>query len=283
MKNLIVTLVLILVSIFLSWAGSDYGESYNGIPTFTLCVAAAFVINWLAFIPAYIFQTEKFYDLTGSVTYLTLTIVTLILHPANTTVTYILAALVIIWSLRLGTFLFTRIHRTGQDDRFDHIKPNFIRFFNAWGIQALWVVLTAAPVYIVLTSSVQAVTSIYTYVGLAIWILGFGIEVVADHQKSTFRKNPDNKGQFIQSGLWSKSRHPNYFGEIVLWLGVTIIAFPILKGWQHIALISPLFVTFLLTRVSGIPMLEDKADKKWGDQKDYISYKKNTPALIPKI
>ena len=119
--------------------------------------------------------------------------------------------------------------------------------------------------------------------GFVIWVLGFAIEVIADNQKSRFRENPGNKGMFIQSGLWSKSRHPNYFGEITLWVGIAIIALPVLHGWQWIALLSPVFVTILLTRVSGIPLLEKKADKKWGGQQDYEEYKKNTPVLIPKL
>ena len=122
-----------------------------------------------------------------------------------------------------------------------------------------------------------------TLVGFLVWAVGFAIEVVADSQKSRFSANPDNKGKFIQTGLWSRSRHPNYFGEIMLWIGVAIIALPVLRGWQWVALISPVFVTLLLTRVSGVPLLEKKADKKWGGQADYESYKKRTPELIPRL
>ena len=102
-------------------------------------------------------------------------------------------------------------------------------------------------------------------------------------QKSHFSADPANKGKFIRTGLWSRSRHPNYFGEITLWVGVAIIALPVLQGWQWIALISPVFVALLITRVSGVPLLEAKADKKWGGQADYEEYKKQTPVLIPKF
>jgi len=106
---------------------------------------------------------------------------------------------------------------------------------------------------------------------------------VADRQKGQFSADPANKGRFISTGLWAKSRHPNYFGEILLWIGVAIIALPVLQGWQWVALISPVFVALLITRVSGVPHLEKKADTKWGGQADYEAYKKNTPVLIPKL
>jgi steroid 5-alpha reductase family enzyme len=105
---------------------------------------------------------------------------------------------------------------------------------------------------------------------------------VSDAQKNRFRADPANRGKFIQTGLWAWSRHPNYFGEIVLWIGVAIIALPVLRGWQYLTLISPVFVTLLLTRVSGVPMLERRADEKWGGQEDYEAYKARTPVLIPR-
>jgi steroid 5-alpha reductase family enzyme len=124
---------------------------------------------------------------------------------------------------------------------------------------------------------------IFAVVGFLMWVFGFAIEVSADAQKSRFNANPDNKGKFIQTGLWSRSRHPNYFGEIMLWVGIAVIALPVLHSWQWVALISPIFVTLLLTRVSGVPLLEKKADKKWGGQEDYEAYKKRTPTLIPRL
>jgi steroid 5-alpha reductase family enzyme len=189
----------------------------------------------------------------------------------------------VIWATRLGTFLFRRIRKAGKDDRFDDIKPSFIRFLNVWTIQGLWVTFTMAAALIAITSTNQKPLDIFAIIGLLVWLIGFSIEVTADAQKSRFNAKPENKGKFISSGLWSRSRHPNYFGEIVLWVGVAIIALPVLQGWQWIALISPIFVTLLLTRVSGIPLLEKKADQKWGGQEDYEEYKKNTPVLIPRL
>jgi steroid 5-alpha reductase family enzyme len=118
-------------------------------------------------------------------------------------------------------------------------------------------------------------------IGGLVWLFGFSMEVIADLQKSRFRADPANKGKFINTGLWAWSRHPNYFGEITLWVGVAIIALPILRGWQWLTLISPVFVFVLITRVSGLPMLEKRADEKWGGQEDYEAYKKRTPVLVP--
>jgi steroid 5-alpha reductase family enzyme len=190
---------------------------------------------------------------------------------------------VAVWAIRLGSFLFGRIRKAGKDDRFDEIKPSFIRFLNVWTIQGLWVTFTMAAALVAITTATRKELDLFAIVGFLVWIFGFAIEVVADSQKSRFSANPDNKGKFIQTGLWSRSRHPNYFGEIMLWVGIAIIALPVLQGWQWFALISPFFVTLLLTRVSGVPLLEKKADKKWGGQEDYESYKKRTPVLIPKL
>lgn len=286
MKNqqTIISLIVIpIIATLVALAGSQTGQIYDGLPIYALLVGFAFILNWLVFIPANIFQTEKFFDLTGSLTYILSTLIALKLSENLDNRSMLLAGLVIIWAVRLGSFLFNRILQDGKDDRFDKIKPNFLRFLNVWSIQALWVTLTAAAALIAITSTARKELGIFAIVGLVIWVIGFLFEVIADYQKRQFRRNPANKGKFIQSGLWAKSRHPNYFGEIVLWLGVFIIAIPVLKSWQWIALLSPIFVFLLLTRVSGVPGLEAKADKKWGGQADYENYKANTPVLIPKL
>jgi steroid 5-alpha reductase family enzyme len=286
MKNrssLIVFPILILIGCLVALAGSQGGATLGGFPVFGLVVALAFLIQWLAFIPAYILQTEKFYDLTGSLTYLSITLIAVFFSDGADARALLLAALVIVWALRLGTFLFSRIRKAGKDDRFDEIKPSFIRFLNAWTIQALWVTFTASAALIGITTAARKDLDLFALIGFLVWLAGFAIEVIADAQKSRFNADPANKGKFIRTGLWSRSRHPNYFGEILLWVGVLIITLPVLHGWQWVALISPLFVAFLLTRVSGIPLLEKKADAKWGGQAEYEEYKKNTPVLIPRL
>jgi steroid 5-alpha reductase family enzyme len=169
----------------------------------------------------------------------------------------------------------------GKDTRFDAIKPSFIRFLNAWTLQGLWVSLTLAAALAAITTTIRKDLAVFALIGVLVWLAGFGIEATADYQKSRFRADPANQGTFIHSGLWAWSRHPNYFGEITLWIGVALIALPVLRGWQWVTLISPVFVFLLLTRVSGVPLLEKSADKKWGGQGDYEAYKRRTPVLVP--
>ena len=282
-NSLIIFPILILIGVLVALAGSQGGAAIAGMPVFALVVGLAFLIQWLVFIPSFRMQTEKFFDLTGSLTYISLTLIAALLSANLDARSLLLAALVIVWALRLGTFLYRRVHKAGKDDRFDEIKPSFFRFLNVWTIQALWVTFTAAAALVAITTSVRKELDLFAGIGALIWAFGFAIELVADSQKSRFNADSSNKGKFIQTGLWSRSRHPNYFGEIVLWIGIAVIALPVLQGWQWVALISPLFVTLLLTRVSGIPLLEKKADQKWGGQPEYEEYKKRTPVLIPRL
>jgi steroid 5-alpha reductase family enzyme len=283
-RNALVTFpILILIGFLIALAGSQGGATLGGVPIFAIVVGLAFLIQWLAFIPAYLFQTEKFFDLTGSITYISITTIALLFSANMDARSIILWTLVIIWAFRLGVFLFRRIKKAGKDDRFDEIKPSFIRFLNVWTIQALWVTFTAAAALVAITTTTRKELGVFAILGLLVWAFGFAVEVIADAQKSRFNADPANRGKFIQTGLWSRSRHPNYFGEIVLWIGVAIIALPVLQGWQWVALVSPVFVTLLLTRVSGIPLLEKKADQKWGGQEDYEAYKERTPVLFPRF
>jgi len=283
LKSLFITIGIIILALLFAIAGSQGGSTVGGIPVFVLTVGLIFLIQWLAFIPAYLKQTEKFYDLTGSLTYIFVTLIAFLLSPGVDIRATLLMVLVIIWAGRLGSFLFRRVRKAGKDDRFDDIKPNFFRFLNAWTIQALWITFTSAAALIAITTTLRKELDFFAAAGLVVWILGFAFEATADAQKSRFNADPQNKGKFINTGLWSRSRHPNYFGEIVLWIGILIITLPVLQGWQWVALISPVFVTLLITRVSGVPLLETKADRKWGGQKEYEAYKKRTPVLLPRL
>ena len=271
-----------VIGALVSLAGSDTGDRLWAIPVFAICGALAFAVNWAAFIPAAIKRTEHYYDLTGGITYITVTVVAVLLSSPLDLRAAIVTGMVMFWSIRLASFLFVRISRAGKDSRFDKIKNQPLRFFLAWTLQGLWVLLTAACALAVITGGNREPLGAIGYVGIAVWTIGILIEIVADQQKSAFRANPANKGRFISTGLWAWSRHPNYFGEIVLWTGMAIIAIPVLEGWQWATLISPVFVFFLLTRVSGIPMLEEAADDRWGGQADYEAYKQNTPVLVMK-
>ena len=141
--------------------------------------------------------------------------------------------------------------------------------------------ITMAAALASITSMTQRPLDIWVGIGLLLWLVGFSIEVMADRQKTKFRSEADNAEKFITTGLWRYSRHPNYFGEIVLWLGIAIIAFPTLVGWQYAALISPIFVTFLLVKVSGVKLLEESGQKRWGSDPTYQTYVANTSVLFP--
>ena len=274
--------IVVLIAALVALAGSQDGSAISGIPVFFIAVALAFVIQWLAFIPAFVLQTEKFYDLTGGITYISVTLVALLLSPARDGRSILLACLVLIWAVRLSSFLFLRIRKAGKDARFDTIKPSFTQFLRAWTIQGLWVSLTLAAALAAITTTTRKELGWVAAAGGLIWALGFATEVTADLQKNRFRVNPANRGKFIQSGLWSRSRHPNYFGEIVLWVGIALIALPALSGWQYVTLVSPVFVSILLTRVSGIPLLEASADRRWGADPEYLAYRARTPLLFPR-
>lgn len=274
--------VIVLLVGGLAWAGSQGSAVIGGIPLFGFCAGFALVIQWVAFVPAYAARTERYYDLTGSLTYLSVTAIAVGLGPGPDIRGGLLAALVGVWAARLGTFLFRRIRADGKDRRFDAIKTSFGRFLLAWTLQGMWICFTAGAALAAMTSVRSVPMGTLGWIGLLVWIIGFGIEVVSDQQKSRFRANPAHEGRFISTGLWAWSRHPNYFGEIVLWSGVALIAAPALQGWQYATLLSPVFVTILLTMGSGIPLLEERADQTWGGQADYEEYKSSTPVLVPR-
>ena len=275
----------ILISV-LSFAIS-YGIAHlTGSVIVKNAVLLAYVIHWIAYIPAYLFQTEKFYDLTGSVTYLSVVWFVFLSTYQSISLNFgnlILVLLISIWTIRLGLFLFMRIHKAGEDKRFRTIKTSASQFFMTFTISGLWVTLCSMCALVAISSPEGLVMNTLTYVGIILFIIGFGIEIVADNQKTAFRSIEANKDSFITSGLWSKSRHPNYFGEVLLWFAIAVISFSSLEGLQLITLISPIFTYILLVYVSGVRMLEDMNDKKWADNEQYKSYKKNTPMLFPKL
>lgn len=273
-----VVVVSLLVAFAVAWAGGDYGVTLLGVRLTLWCAALGFVVQWVAFVPAYAKQTERFYDLTGSLTYIGVTLFALIASGSTDLRSLLLAALVLVWAGRLGSFLFRRIHREGSDARFDSIKPSASRFFVAWTLQGLWVFLTLCAALAAISARESTPIGAADVIGLLIWMAGFTIEVAADRQKSAHRER--HPGHFIHSGLWAWSRHPNYFGEIVLWLGVAVIASSTLRGWQWVTMISPVFVAFLLMKVSGIPILEKRADERWGSDPAYKRYRSQTPVLL---
>jgi|TARA_B100001093_G_scaffold264023_1_gene252456 steroid 5-alpha reductase family enzyme len=275
--NIIISIFAFAIAFFIAYA--------TGIDLVMRVVCLAFIIQWAMFIPAYIFQTEKFYDLTGSLTYLSVIWYSLASTPENlnNVANLIIVLLITLWAVRLGSFLFMRIHKDGEDKRFRSIKPSSTQFFMTWTLQGLWVSLCSMCALTAIASESGVVVNALFYLGIGLFILGFSIEVIADKQKTKFRSVPENRNKFITTGLWAKSRHPNFFGEIVLWTGIAVISVSSLEGLQYITLISPVFTYLLLVYVSGVRMLEARADKQWGHEEEYIKYKSTVPTLIFKL
>ena len=283
---IVVVSVLLIVSLVTSAIDFNSVE-VNGLPAVVWCAIIAFAVQWLAWIPASISQTERFYDLTGGLTYLAVVAFSLwagLQSEDPSTREWLISALVAIWAIRLSSFLFLRIHEAGKDGRFDQLKTSPVRFLVPWTLQALWVFLTLNVVVVINSQSGPAPPlGIWDGIGLMVWIMGFGIEVMADSQKTAFNANPENEGRWIDEGLWSRSRHPNYLGEILLWVGIACFGIACFDGLEMVAWVSPIFVYLLLTKVSGIPLLDRRALAKWGDDPDYQRYRDSTPALIPRL
>ena len=278
------SIVAIATVLLITWgiviAGSTAGAQVAGRSVFFWCAVVAFCIQWGMFTHAWLQKSEALFDLTGSITHVLVILMGLVFAQQRDVGAIVLALLVVIWAGRLGPFLYHRIRQAGEDRRFKSIRHSFPRFLMTWTLQGAWVFLTLCCALAAITSSVPVPIGVSFWVGLVMWCVGFTIEVVADRQKSSFRADPANAQRFITTGLWAWSRHPNYFGEILLWCGVAVIAYPALVGAQAYTLISPLFVTFLLVFVSGVRMLEGRADKQWGDDEAYQRYKRQTPALM---
>ncbi|MBW2940084.1 DUF1295 domain-containing protein [Zhongshania aquimaris] len=275
--------LLILVGGIAMLATSGMPTIYGlALPVWALVLAM--IAQWLGFLHAYAFQTERYYDLIGALTNIAVVVFVIALAERADARSYLLAACILFWALRLGSFLFLRILKEGGDGRFDEIKPHFFRFLLTWTLQGVWIFLIQLCALLAIgADSTENGLGLFALLGSCCWLAGMVIESLADWQKRQFRANPANDGRFITEGLWAWSRHPNYFGEIFVWVGVAVMALPVLNGWMLLGLLSPCFVIFLLTKVSGIPLLEERADKRWGAEPEYIKYKNITPVLLPKM
>ena len=285
-KDYLNVVVTFSIAYAVALACSIGGLEYNGFSIILICMLISFFVHWMAFIPSFFLKTEKYYDISGTLAYVCVIFTALFLTKSESggtlnvrsTVTIVL---VLIWAIRLGVFLFSPVLKAGEDRRFREVKKNFAKFLVWWSMSALWVFLTTVNALVMIINNVAYYNDYYFIIGLFVWLGGFVFEVIADEQKRRFRQIDSNKSKFISSGLWSISRHPNYFGEILLWIGMAVIAFPTLNGWQNISLISPIFIYFLLTRLSGVNLLESYADDKWGSDEKYQKYKRSTPVLVP--
>ena len=241
-------------------------------------LAVSLGINLTMFIIAYVRQSDKLTDISYAVTFATIALYGF--YKSDGSPSHILLASAVgIWSLRLGSFLLYRVIKRGKDSRFDGTRENFVKFGKFWLGQALTVWVLMIPS--ILAFGATLTLTIGSLIGLVVWASGLIIETTADIQKMNFANNPANKNKWIESGIWRYSRHPNYYGEILVWVGLYLYVIPGLSITQTIfGLISPIAITCLLLFVSGIPVLEKAADKRWGNLAAYQEYKRRTSLLI---
>ncbi|EFX88076.1 hypothetical protein DAPPUDRAFT_305518 [Daphnia pulex] len=244
--------------------------------------AIDFGIQWSLWGLASWLKTEKFYDLAGSSTFALLAFVGYQKYSNGHPRAKIQTAAILVWAVRLGFYLFSRVLKQGHDRRFKDAKEDPSVFFVYWTLQGVWVIVTLLPSLMMVMQRRQPSLSAIDWLGWTMWAVGFATEVVADYQKSQFRSDPANAGKFINTGLWSVSRHPNYFGEILLWFGLFISASSTFtEWWEYLTILSPMALSYLITQMSGIPPLEKYGLHKWGTTPEYRAYLKNTPVLVP--
>ena len=283
-QNIMIVSLFLLAIYLYSFTADNIETEILGFNSFKFLISLAVLIQFAIFLPSFLFQTEKFYDLTGSLTFISISSIAYFSVDNPTTIDTILYLYVIVWAGRLGIFLFRRINKDGKDERFDKAKKQFFWFLQYWMGQAAWVVFTAGASILAILSPVEAKLETVVFIGIFLWWSGFLIEVIADYQKRKFRETSDPKTNFISTGLWARSRHPNYFGEITLWVGMAVISLSSLSGIEYVtAIVSPFFVYLLLVKLEGVPMLERIADERYGELSDYQEYKANTPVLMMKI
>jgi steroid 5-alpha reductase family enzyme len=245
-----------------------------------LSLALALAINGAFFAIAAVRKTDVVTDLSYSLTFALLAVV-LLFTGAREPVQLIASLLVLAWALRLGGYLFRRILRMKVDHRFDGMRDEPLRFARFWLLQAVTVAVVMLPVSYLLDRDHPPRFGAWSIAGACVWLAGFAVEAVADAQKSAFRAKEENRGRFVAGGLWRYSRHPNYFGEMLVWWGLFVYAVPVLHGAAYAVVIGPVFITILLLFVSGIPLLERSADEKYGDDPAYRDYKRRTSILVP--
>lgn len=240
-------------------------------------ILIAFAINFIFYLIAYYKQTDKLTDLTYSLTFIAISAWGFTNSERGLNQILVLV-FITIWAIRLGSFLMRRVHHLGKDDRFDNLRPYPIKFLGFWTMQALTCVIVSLPAIIIYTFD-NINHAPFSFIGYTIAVIGLLIETIADHQKFHFKsKNPT---QFMQSGLWRRIRHPNYLGEILFWVGISLSALIFPYGW--IGLLAPIWISFILIRFSGIPLLKEKWKKRYGDQQAFKKYLSKSWNLVPYI
>jgi steroid 5-alpha reductase family enzyme len=188
--------------------------------------------------------------------------------------------LVILWGGRLACHIFFRNRGKGEDSRYKKWRQEWGKYavirayFQVFILQGLLIIIISLPVTAIIMSEQNSLSAL-DICGICIWFVGFAFETIGDYQLMKYKRDPANKGKIMTQGLWKYTRHPNYFGEVALWWGVYFIALSVPWGWATI--LGPVTITYLILKVSGIPLLEEK----YKDNPEFLKYKKRTSAFFP--
>ena len=281
-KHLISFLIILLVIIFLTYILSIDTLSINEIPIVYLFTSSILILNSTFFLHSYIYKTDIFFDLVGSLSFLSIGVISLLLIPNIDANQILVFFLLLFWSLRLGPFLFIRRLGANNDERLEEFFKSPISLYFLWSMNSLWVFFTSLSMIIIFSSPNENEFGLIQWLGLIVWVTGYVIEVISDSQKTKFNKF--NKGKFINIGLWKYIRHPNYLGEIIIWVGIFIISLNYIHSLtSFLSILSPIFVFLLLRFITGVPQLEARGKEKWGHLDEYNSYKEKTGLLFPKF
>ncbi|KAG2504203.1 hypothetical protein JM16_009359, partial [Phytophthora kernoviae] len=254
-----------------------------------ICLGVTVFMQCSFFAIAFTCQFDKVTDLAGALNFIVLALLSLVMQGVYDTRAVVVTCLQVAWAVRLGSFLFVRVLKRGRDARFDEMRANCMAFFVFWVFQILWVFIVSLPVVLVNSCGKQVDDSFgeaRDVVGIVLWGLGMALEYAADASKSAFNDDSSNKDKLLCSGVWKYSRHPNYFGEILCWVGVTTVASANFASngsetwFYYVSAISPAFTFFVLMFLSGVPLAEDRYDDRFGLDPDYLEYKRSTSPLI---
>lgn len=266
---------------------ADDEATLSGGEMLLVCLAVTVVMQCSFFAVAFLCQIDKVTDLAGTLNFLTLAALSLVVQDVYATRSIVVTVLVAVWALRLGAHLLSRVLKRGKDARFDKMRSNCISFFGFWVFQIVWVFVVSLPVMLVNSSDaaqqMRSFGQAQDIVGVALWAIGFAVEWAADATKEAFYNDKTNRDKLLCSGVWKYSRHPNYFGEILCWIGLTVVASVTFTGsqqWFYVSVLSPVLTFVLLMFVSGIPMAEDRYDARFGLQPLYLDYKQSTSPLV---